>query len=117
MSLDVLSPRTFCLMDIMSPDVFPTGVSDFLSVRMLCPSGRFVPGCFVSGRFVWGTDFFALNTTYFKKKNFTSQRATFEIKYAFQKIFLESFANPKLYQCMAIFENFVKITVPYYVCW
>jgi hypothetical protein len=101
-------------MDIMSPDVFPTGVlydgrfvgPNALSFRTFCPWML----CFWT--FSLGHRFFALNTTYFKKKNFTFQRATFEIKNAFQKIFLESFANPKLYQRMAIFENFVKITVP-----
>jgi hypothetical protein len=46
---DVLSPRMFChhgrfvATDVLTPDV--------LTLRMLC-DGRFVTGCFVTGRFV-----------------------------------------------------------------
>jgi hypothetical protein len=69
-SMDVLSPRTFCLYGCFVP-------TDVLSLQMFCPYGRFVPrtlclrlfclrtfclrmfcpyGRFVSGRFVWAPD-------------------------------------------------------------
>jgi hypothetical protein len=68
---DVLSPRTFCLPDVMSHGRFvPTDVlsdgrfvaTDVLSPRTFCPygcyvHGRSVSGRFVSGRFVWAPFF------------------------------------------------------------
>jgi hypothetical protein len=43
---DVLSLRTFCPTDVMSPDVLSP---DVLSLRTFYPSGRYVSGLFLSG--------------------------------------------------------------------
>ncbi len=60
---DVLSPQMFCPPDVMSHGRFvPTDVlsdgrfvaKDVLSPRTFCPYGRYVHGCFFSGRFVSG---------------------------------------------------------------
>jgi hypothetical protein len=45
-SLDILSPRTFCPTDIMSLDVLPPCafcLLDVLSLRMFCNAGSYVP--------------------------------------------------------------------------